>query len=75
MTEFVRVRLENGAHKSIPAHRAEALKLPTLKQDALRRDGRPATTKHRVDKSGTAVAATTITPHTEATDASESKED
>lgn len=71
MTEFVRVRLDNGAHKSIPAHRAEALKLPTLKSPALRRDGSPATTKHRVTK-GAAVATTT--PN-EATDASESKED
>ena len=72
MTEFVRVRLDNGAHKSIPAHRAEALKLPTLKSPALRPDGTPAPTKHRVDKSGAAVAAPT---KNEATDASESKED
>lgn len=71
--EFVRVRLENGAHKSIPAHRAEALKLPTLKQEALGRDGRPRPTKHRTDKSGAAVATTT--PTSEAADASESKED
>jgi len=74
VTEFVRVRLDNGAHKSIPAHRAEAANLKPLKQDALLRDGRPAPTKHRVDKSGAAVATTTNTPNREA-DASESKED
>ena len=73
MTEFVRVRLENGMHATITAVAAEAANLKPLKQPALGRDGRPAAPKHRTDKSGAAVA-TTITPHREA-DASESKED
>ena len=71
MPEFVRVRLDNGAHKTIPTAVAEAASLKPLKQSPTTRDGRLARTKHRVDKSGAAVATTT----TREADASTSKED
>lgn len=45
--EYVRVRLDNGAHKTMTAERAEATGLKPLKQEPLRRDGSPAPTKHR----------------------------
>lgn len=47
--EHVRVRLDNGAHKTITRERAEAAGLRPLKQEALRPDGSPRPTKHRVD--------------------------
>lgn len=71
MPEFVRVRLDNGAHKTIPKAVAVAAGLKPLKQEPLAQDGRLARTKHRVTKSGAAVANTT----TSEADASESKED
>lgn len=70
MTEFVRVRLENGAHASLPAGFAESHSLPTLKQDAVGRDGKalpdkPKTTgasssgSKETNPSGSSTAATT----------------
>lgn len=58
MTEFVRVRLENGAHASVPAGFAERHSLPTLKQDAVGRDGKaladkPKTTAKKAGSSTT----------------------
>ena len=55
-TEYVRVRMHNGTHKSISKSHAERLGLQQLKQDAVGRDGRPLPPKHRVDL-GTASAA------------------
>lgn len=71
MADFTRVRLENGAHKTIPIAVAEAANLKPLKQSPTTPDGRLARTKHRVTKSGAAVATTT----TREADASTSKED
>lgn len=73
MPEFVRVRLDNGAHKSMPKSKADAAGLKPLKQSAVGRDGRPLPTKLRTRIGGSAVAANS-TPSTEA-DASQSQED
>lgn len=70
MAEFVRVRLENGAHKSMPKARADALGLTPLKQDAYARDGRPAATKLRASK-GAGHQPTTSTQASTAKDAQE----
>jgi len=48
MTEYVRVRLENGSHKTVTRYVAEAAGLPILDQDPLQRDGRPVPVKRRV---------------------------
>ena len=71
-TEYVRVRMHNGTHKSISKAHAERLGLQQLKQDAVGRDGRPLPPKHRVDL-GTASAATRKSPAKSAAD--ESQED
>lgn len=59
---LVRVRLENGSHKTITAERAEALGLKPLKQSPTRRDGSPAPTKHRVDLGAGRSKSTTEAP-------------
>ena len=56
MAEKVRVRLQNGSHKTITKARADQLGLTPLKQDAVGRDGRDLPVKHRVEL-GTASAA------------------
>ena len=72
MTEFVRVRLENGSEASIPARAAEAAGLKPLKKPALGRDGRPLSTKHRTfDRP----EAATESPTTEAPASEPSQED
>lgn len=67
MSEFVRVRLANGSHKSMPTASAQSAGLRPLKQPALNRDGSLARTKHRVNLDGSRVSAAP----TEAVDASE----
>jgi hypothetical protein len=70
MADWVRVRLANGAHKSIPAAAAEAAGLKPLKQPALNRDGTPAPLKPRVPLGG-AASATSSTPEANASDTPE----
>ena len=61
--EYVRVRLENGSHATLTREQAEAAGLKPLKQDALRRDGSPRPTKHRLDLSaGRSQSTTTEAP-------------
>lgn len=69
MPKFVRVRLENGAHKTLPESAPGVAKLPRLKSPAFTRDGRPAPTKPRVRLRRGSSQPTT---HREAVDASES---
>lgn len=73
LPDYVRVRLANGSHVSMPAKRADQLGLKPLKQPGLNRDGTIRPAKHRTALGGGRVSATN-TPTTEA-DASESKED
>lgn len=70
MSQFVRVRLANGTHKSIPAASAEAAGLKPLKQPALNRDGTVAPEKPRVPLGG-AVSATSSTNEAKASDTPE----
>lgn len=60
MTEFVRVRLENGSHASLPAGFAESHNLTVLKQDAVGRDGKALVDKHKT--TATKKAGSTTTP-------------
>lgn len=64
--EYVRVRLDNGAHKTMTAERAEATGLKPLKQEPLRRDGSPAPTKHRVAIGAGRSQSTTEAPASDA---------
>ena len=65
--DLVRVRLENGAHKTLTAERAEATGLKPLKQSPTRRDGSPAPTKHRVSLgAGRSQSSTDEAPASEA---------
>ena len=50
MSEFVRVRAENGAEVSIPAGHAEAAGQKPLSKPAVGNDGRVLPTKLRVPK-------------------------
>lgn len=56
MTDFVRVRVENGSHVSLDRDYAEAHNLKPLKQPAVGTDGRTLPAKHKttVDKSAAA---------------------
>lgn len=72
--EYVRVRMENGSHKTIRADHAERLGLKPLKQDGLGRDGRPRPPVHRADL-GTASAATTRSSTASSASSDESQED
>lgn len=71
MTNFVRVRLENGSEASIPESHAVMAGLAPLRKPALSRDGSPAPTKHRVKRAES--QPTTSTP--EASPASESAQE
>lgn len=67
MSDLVRVRLENGAHASLPEGFAKSHSLPILKQSAVGRDGRalvdkPKTTASEAgSKKNTSGSSTTAT--------------
>lgn len=52
MTEFVRVKLENGSDASVPAGFAERHQLEVLDKPAAGPNGRALPAKHRVDLRG-----------------------
>lgn len=62
MTEFVRVRLENGAHASLPAGFAESHNLPVLKQDAVGLDGKALVDKPKTTGTASASGSKSTTP-------------
>lgn len=49
MTEFIRVRADNGSEISVPAHYEQAFDMKPLSKDAVDRFGRPLPTKQRVN--------------------------
>jgi len=58
MSDFVRVREENGVEVSMPARVAEAAGLKPLKKDATARDGSVLPDKPRVPLGGAAAETT-----------------